>query len=418
MIAMNTLFFRYAGISLPIAFLGLPLYVYVPITYAEIPAIGLTTAGIVIFIARLLDVVTDPLMGWLQDRYREHLSPKYWMLTSLPILVAGVSYLFNPSPDSSLTYLALAVTATYLGWTMLNIPYFALGSEIGRTTQMRRKVALWRESGVLTGGLMALVMVALFSQSPLEMMSQLFIVLLLLTGVLIVTMPNKPVSYQSVSSAANWTLIRESFGIKRLLGLHFINALAAGIPATLFIVFAEEVVAVSDAQMGVLLLSYFLSGLLTLPLWNRIAKSVGVIAAWRLSLLLAIVGFIPVFILGKGDMTLYWWVCVITGASLGADMALPSSLLAKVLQDHSNQSGFAQEASGFGLWGMIGKLALAAAVGICFPLLDVATELQLREGVLMTLYAASPIFLKFIVWMLLPKLGLDDQEGKDEKVHA
>ncbi len=415
---MNALLARYAGISLPIAFLGLPLYVYVPITYAEISAIGLTAAGIVIFIARLFDVVTDPLMGWLQDRFRKRLSPKFWMLMSIPILIIGVFYLFNPTPDSSRSYLALAVTTTYLGWTMLNIPYLALGSEIGRNTQMRRKVALWRESGVLLGGLLALVTVALFSNSPLEAMSQLFIVLLLLAAMLIVTIPNQPTGAQSATSLSNWALLRYSIGLKPLLGLHFINALAAGIPATLFIVFAEEIVAVTDAEMGILLLSYFLSGLLTLPLWNRIAQRVGVIAAWRLSLLLAILGFIPVFILGQDDLMIYWWVCVITGASLGADMALPSSLLAKVLQDHSKQSGFSQEASGFGLWGMTGKFALAAAVVISFPLLDIATVLQAREGTLIILYAAIPICLKFIVWMFLPKLGLDDQEEKDETVHA
>ena len=415
---MNALLVRYAGISLPIAFLGLPLYVYVPITYAEISAIGLTAAGMVIFLARLLDVVTDPLMGWLQDRFRDHFSPKYWMMLSIPILIAGVFYLFNPTPDSSLAYLAMAVTATYLGWTMLNIPYLALGSEIGRNTQMRRKVAVWRESGVLLGGLLALVTVALFSDSPLETMSQLFILLLLLTAMLIVTMPNQPISTQSASSLSSWALLRNSIGLKPLLGLHFINALAAGIPATLFIVFAEEIVAVTDTEMGILLLSYFLSGLLTLPLWNRIAQRVGVVSAWRFSLLLAIVGFIPVFILGQEDLMLYWWVCVITGASLGADMALPSSLLAKVLQDHSKQSGLSQEASGFGLWGMTGKLALAAAVGISFPLLDIATDLQAREGALIMLYAAIPIFLKFIVWMLLFKLGLDDQEKEDETVRA
>ena len=415
---MNALLVRYAGISLPIAFLGLPLYVYVPITYAEISAIGLTAAGMVIFLARLLDVVTDPLMGWLQDRFRDHFSPKYWMMLSIPILIAGVFYLFNPTPDSSLAYLAMAVTATYLGWTMLNIPYLALGSEIGRNTQMRRKVALWRESGVLLGGLLALVTVALFSDSPLETMSQLFILLLLLTAMLIVTMPNQPISTQSASSLSNLALLRNSIGLKPLLGLHFINALAAGVPATLFIVFAEEIVAVTDAEMGIVLLTYSLSGLLTLPLWNRIAQRVGVISAWRSSLLLAIVGFIPVFILGQEDLMLYWWVCVITGASLGADMALPSSLLAKVLQDHSEQSGFAQEASGFGLWGMTGKLSLAAAVGISFPLLDIATDLQARESALIMLYAAIPIFLKFIVWMFLFKLGLDDQEEKDETVRA
>ncbi|MGB5639693.1 MAG: MFS transporter, partial [Sedimenticolaceae bacterium] len=49
----------YAMPALPLAFLGLPLYVYLPAHYAGLPGLGLAAVGVVLLVARLLDLVTD-----------------------------------------------------------------------------------------------------------------------------------------------------------------------------------------------------------------------------------------------------------------------------------------------------------------------------------------------------------------------
>ena len=53
--------------GLPLAALGLPLYIYLPTFYAEQLGLGLAAVGAALLIARVSDVITDPLIGLLSD---------------------------------------------------------------------------------------------------------------------------------------------------------------------------------------------------------------------------------------------------------------------------------------------------------------------------------------------------------------
>ena len=69
--------------------------------------------------------------------------------------------------------------------------------------------------------------------------------------------------------------------------------------------------------------------------------------------------------LGAGDTTAFTVICVLSGIALGADLALPPSLLADVIGRRGRM-----EATGsyFGLWTLATKLNLALAAGIALPL--------------------------------------------------
>ena len=62
-------------------------------------------------------------------------------------------------------------------------------------------------------------------------------------------------------------------------------------------------------------------------------------------------------------------ICVLSGASLGADLAIPASMQADVIDLDRVVSGRRRTAFFFALWSMASKLALAMAVGIAFPVL-------------------------------------------------
>jgi Na+/melibiose symporter-like transporter len=83
-------------------------------------------------------------------------------------------------------------------------------------------------------------------------------------------------------------------------------------------------------------------------------------------MVLSIVAFAWVSLLGAGDIAAYAAVCVLSGLCLGADLALPPSLLADVVgRDASASTG-----AYFGLWTLATKLNLALAAGIALPLLQ------------------------------------------------
>lgn len=391
----------YASLAIPLAFLGLPLYVYVPATYAQLPAIGLATTGFVLLAARLIDLFTDPAIGLLLDRWRQRLHPFHWLLIGTPLLALGSWWLFTPPSDATLWYLLLSVSLTYLGWTLVAIPYFAWGAELADTPIQHRKIAAWREAGSVVGAVTALLLTAWLAQSPLEVLRDSMLWLLLAAVVLLWWVP-RPQHQRRPAGADLIDLWRHtSDAMRRLLGLHLLNATAASIPATLFVLYTADVLHLREQQAGMLLLLYFISAVLALPLWLNLAKRYSESTAWLIAIVVCALAFLPAAWLGEGDLFLFALICSITGATLGADIAIPAAMQAQLARAQSARLGMSREAQAFGLWGMASKLALAFAASISLPVLSLFEAGASREATLPWLYALLPSLIKLCVAALL-----------------
>ena len=163
---------------------------------------------------------------------------------------------------------------------------------------------------------------------------------------------------------------------------------------------------------GVLLLLYFASGIIGLPFWTILSKKLGKRKAWQASMLLASSAFIFVLFLGPGDVLAFGVISVVSGLSLGADMALPSSIQADIVQKVQGQKGTYAGVL-FGFWAMLTKLALALAVGIGFVILGIAgfdpdgpTPFTLI--VLSLLYGGVPVIIKLFSFLMMR--GYDERD--------
>lgn len=410
----------YAAMAMPLAFLGLPLYVYVPAAYAQLPRVGLAAAGVVLLAARLLDLVTDPLVGVWVDRLRQRLHPLAWMVVGIPVMGAGAWWLLTPQQDAGILYLTLSISLTYLGWTLVAVPYYAWGAELGADRPAHRQVAVWREGGTLAGALAALVLTGIAAGDPLPVMRDALIWLLVMATLVLwwVPRPEFAVAPAGLSLRDAWRHTGTS--MRRLLGLHLLNALAAGVPATLFLLFAEHVLLVDMRLSGLLLLGYFLSAMIALPVWLAIARRYGELNTWLIAILVCVLGFVPAIFTGPGDWPVFAAVCLVTGATLSADVAMPAAIQARLAQLRSEQLGISRQAVAFGLWGMAGKLALAAAAGISLPVLGLFEPGEARTSALPWLYAALPAVIKLAVaWMLVRhRERLTDLSLPEDSNHA
>lgn len=59
--------------AVAISLLGLPLYIYLPTFYAQDVGLGVFVVGVVLFFARLFDMLIDPLIGYMSPRLRSEL---------------------------------------------------------------------------------------------------------------------------------------------------------------------------------------------------------------------------------------------------------------------------------------------------------------------------------------------------------
>ena len=391
----------YAAPALPLAALTLPVYIYLPNYYAADLGLGLAAVGAVLLFARLWDVISDPLIGWLSDRGAGAISRRWgrrrpWIVAGTPLVMAACWMLFAPPVEAGLLHLLVWSVALYLGWTMMILPLTALSAELSGDYNERSRIAAWRESFTLAGTLMTLGALALLdgqgASAALRWVGGGVLLLLpICTAVLAWRVPDRAAPRQGRPPACGgWRMLKTNRPFQRLIAAYLLNGFANALPATLFLLFVQRTLQ-APAQVGLLLFVYFLAGIAAVPLWLRLSYRYGKHRVWCAAMLGSCAVFAVTPFLGAGDVGWFAAVCVLTGLCLGADLVLPSAMQADVVDLDSIETGERRAGLFFALWGMATKLALALAVGIAFPLLDWAGE---AAFMLIALYSLLPVVFK------------------------
>ena len=415
----------YGALALPLAALNLPLYVYLPTFYAAELGLDLAAVGAVLLAARLFDMVIDPLMGELSDRLATpwgHRRP--WLILGAPLLLFASWKLFVPADQVGIGYLLLWSCVAYVAWTALLLTYAAWGAELSGAYHERSRVTGVREGFVIAGILLAaslptLAGVAPESAAALALIFQLMLILLPLTLVLLLLGVREPTPGRQADLAflPGLRLALANAPFRNLILAFFLNGIANGLPATLFILFVRHVLG-EGVDAGPLLLLYFVSGMLAVPGWLWLSYRIGKHRAWAAAMLWACLVFAWVPLLGPGDVLAFALICVLSGASLGADLAIPASMQADVVDLDRVRSGRRRTAFFFALWSMASKLALAMAVGIAFPALAAVgfvadgANPPAAIAALALLYALLPVLFKLAATALVWRFELDAERQK------
>ena len=89
-LARSTIY-AHGALGLPLAVIGYPMAIWIPAHYAGSLGIGLATVGTILMLARLTDVLTDPIMGEISDRWVTPFGRRRpWLLVGMPIMIFGV----------------------------------------------------------------------------------------------------------------------------------------------------------------------------------------------------------------------------------------------------------------------------------------------------------------------------------------
>lgn len=396
----------------PLAMLGIPLYVYLPTYYHQL-GLELTMVGSMLLLARLSDIISDPLVGLLCD-YSGQRGRYLLMLLGWLLLLIGLWQLLLPTEASAGQLLFWAMWV-YLAWTLIMIPYQALSAQVSQQIHVKTYYTASREGFSVVGVITVLVLPFVLDDSqdyqqlfrllyPLVSISLTLALALMLWRLRLLKQESSQRT-ASILKIDTLRLIWRDPSSRTLLPAYFLNSLANALPATLFLLFVEHFLQL-QGYMGLLLLGFFLSGILALPLWVGLARKIGKYAAWRVSMISACLSFVWVFSLAPGSLWGFAVICLISGLSVAADVALPASIQADIAQDLSQKNG---SMSGllFAVWGMLTKLALALAVGLALPALGwLGWEQQSSESLqgLLWLYAGAPVALKLITlyWLRRP----------------
>lgn len=135
---------------------------YMMFFYTDIFGIPAAFVGTMFLLARALDAISDPCMGLIADRTRSRWGKfRPWILFgAVPFGIVCVFAYSSPdfSMGGKMIYAAVTYTLLTLMYTVVNIPYCALGGVITNDPEQRISLQSWRFVLATAGGMLSTVL--------------------------------------------------------------------------------------------------------------------------------------------------------------------------------------------------------------------------------------------------------------------
>ncbi|MGO2130111.1 MAG: glycoside-pentoside-hexuronide (GPH):cation symporter [Pseudoalteromonas prydzensis] len=161
--------------------------------YTDIFGISPAIVGTLFLVVRIIDAITDPLMGALTDATRTKYGSyrPYLLWLAIPFGVISIITFTTPdlSPTGKVIYAFVTYTLLMLVYTAINIPYSALGGVLSRDPSERVSIQSYRFVFGMLGGLLVsactLPLVSWFGKGDNALGYQLTMILMSCLGVIL-----------------------------------------------------------------------------------------------------------------------------------------------------------------------------------------------------------------------------------------
>lgn len=360
----------YGMLGLPLALVGYPIAIWLPAFYAGEIGVSLAAVATMLLVAKLSDVVTDPLVGTISDRLRTPLGRRRpLIILGVPVLCVSIWFLFVPMQGAGSVYLLVCIAGMYIGTTLVGLPYGAWGAELSPDYHQRARVTAWREQFTLIGLLVAAFIPFLVEQygagdTP-SIMRGMALAICISTpiAVLLLCLFVKETPPTETAEEAKAPFID---GVKKVwankpmgmvVGLLLIVTLAEAFRNALSLFFMKSVIQADG--VGTLYFIYFVAGLAAVPGWLWLGRKVGKHVAFAGTLItVAIISAINMFFTADD-----YWAFVIffifKGACFGGLQFLPLAILADVIDVETAETGKARAGAYIAFASMTAKISTA-----------------------------------------------------------
>ena len=369
----------YAFTEMPLAMAATPMALFIAPFYSRDMGLSLAAVGTILMLARISDVLTDPLIGQLSDRTRSRWGRrKPWIFLGAPLLLLSVWMLFVPTSPVTNLYFGFWLVTLWLGWTFVGIPFYAWGAELSPDYHERTRIASVRTAAGLVGTLVAIVVPLItgawfgYGYAVSESMHVVAIcatVVIVFAVPLLATVPEgSPIESRRISFAEGIRVMWGNGPFRRLMFGFTLAALGPAIGGPLYILFVVHVLEANVAS-NVVLLVFYVANLLGVALWGVLARRIGKRNAWLAGMATVLIAQPGYWFLGSGD--LYWMMIVffILGIGIGSFSALPAAMKADVVDLDRLRSGEDRTGLFFSVWSLANKLVIAFAAGFVLNLL-------------------------------------------------
>lgn len=370
----------FSSIAFPSAGMTLPLAIFLPPFYTKTLGLGLAEVGLVFMIVRMFDIVTDPLMGMIGDRFDSRWGRRrHWLAIALPFMMLGIYMAYMPSGSPTVFYLGFWLVVLYAGTTMLTISHTSWGAELSNDYHERSRIAGANAFAGYVGSLCILTPLAVmeyFGTRPagheaLSFFGTLTIIIAPLCVLAAVTfvheLPTTPAPRLGLIEGLKFVLSNPH--MRRLLLADAAAAIPGSVMAGLFIFYQAELL--GSAQFNSLaLIAFYTAHIIGVPLWVRLSNRIGKHRCFAVNSLAFCITTASFFLPGQGDIAMFIFFLFCTGlAHSGLQFAI-RSMAADVVDYDNVATGGQRTGLYFALLAITAKAGGAIAIGVTYPLLS------------------------------------------------
>jgi len=355
--------------------------VYMPKFYSDVVLVPVGWLAIAIVLARALDAITDPLMGWVSDRTRSRFGRRRpWIALGVPFCAVALVALFSPprelGSEGAALWFGISFILYFLFHTIYDMPHYGLGAELTLDYNERSSLFGWRAIFIVPGTILGAVLPWLAAATgdtrhAYAITSLLFAAVLVATYVLMLVRIRERPEFSARESNPLVPGIRRAMRnrpFRILLATYVVGSIPGAIPGTMVPYFSEYVIQVPPEKAGfwlmAFLVTYFGSGFLALPLWMALARRVGKLRVWLATYVIGITGGTLQFLMGPGDELWVLLILAYTGLQFGAGFFIGPAMQADVIDYDELHTGKRREAQYGSFWAIATKFVVIPSAAI------------------------------------------------------
>lgn len=362
----------YAGPSLPLAAIGLPLAVALPNFYSSYVGLPIGLVGLAFLTVRCIDIGFDPVVGWAMDRTRNRFGPyRTWMTLGTPLLMLAAAMIFFVHPGAGFAYLVGWLLALYLGFSICTLAQLAWGAVLAPGYDERSRLYGWWQTGNILGVLIALAIPTVLLAFKLgdyvkgvRSMGGFIVAALPLTLVFALAAAPEPASGAKPHGGLSaWLALFRRSTVRRILACDLLLGIAPGLTGALLFYFFEFVKGFDRTQSQLFMAAYFVAGLIGAPVWSWLAVRIGKHRALAVASLVFAGLYAGVGVLPAGNFPLTLAALFVTGLPYAAGLLLTRAMMADVADEVRLETGEDRMGLLFSLLSLTTKLGYAVSVG-------------------------------------------------------
>ena len=389
----------YTALNFPTSAAGMPIFIFILPYYAGDLGLGLSLVGILFFLGRLTDIVTDPIMGVLIDRFPSRWGKhKHWIFISAPIFMVATYLIFlPPTSNPSSLYFFVSLFLVYLSFTLSSIAQLSWSTFIAPDYDDRTRLLTLRELMALLGMFCVIAIpaiVELYDTSLSAKVSAIGVFVLIVIPLITINglyqVPDT--KFKKVQSKIEnpFKTFKSFFGNSMLNKIVLAAALIAfcmSLNGALYLIWMDVVMELPEYSSR-LMLMYYLVSVFGLGIWRYLSIKTSKHFAAGISCLYAIVilliGFIGFFFIRDMDQSLKLIAVgsfiVLYGFSFSGPMPLINAIIADISDKLSLEQGENISGTVFSYLTTITKVGFALAAVVPYLVLELVWGFDITLG--------------------------------------